>query len=134
MVPWRAPYVATDTPGMRGRAPSVAWAADDGRMHPVVATLGFGSFLCRDAAQPNCRSCTWDFQTDVVLIWNNILKQKNAVFPDMAEITLAIAALAGLGSFVAPCILPMIPAFIAYISGTTLSDLKPEQGLWKQSR
>ena len=41
----------------------------------------------------------------------------------MAEITLAVAALAGLGSFVAPCILPMIPAFIAYISGTTLSEL-----------
>ena len=30
----------------------------------------------------------------------------------MAEITLGIAALAGLGSFVAPCILPMIPAFL----------------------
>ena len=41
----------------------------------------------------------------------------------MAEITLAVAALAGLGSFVAPCILPMIPAIIAYISGTTLSEL-----------
>ena len=41
----------------------------------------------------------------------------------MAEITLAIAALAGMGSFAAPCILPMIPAFLAYISGTTLSDL-----------
>lgn len=41
----------------------------------------------------------------------------------MAEITLAIAALAGLGSFVAPCILPMIPAFLAYISGTTITDL-----------
>ena len=41
----------------------------------------------------------------------------------MTEISIAIAALAGLGSFVAPCILPMIPAFLAYISGTTLSDL-----------
>ncbi len=41
----------------------------------------------------------------------------------MAEITLAIAALAGLGSFAAPCILPMIPAFLAYISGTTISEL-----------
>lgn len=41
----------------------------------------------------------------------------------MAEITLAVAALAGLGSFVAPCILPMIPAFLAYISGTTVSEL-----------
>ncbi|NNM03385.1 MAG: cytochrome C biogenesis protein [Nitrosopumilus sp.] len=41
----------------------------------------------------------------------------------MTEITLAVAALAGLGSFVAPCILPMIPAFLAYISGTTLTEL-----------
>ena len=41
----------------------------------------------------------------------------------MAEITLAVAALAGLGSFLAPCILPMIPAFLAYISGTALSEL-----------
>ena len=41
----------------------------------------------------------------------------------MAEITLAVAVLAGLGSFLAPCILPMIPAFLAYISGTTLSEL-----------
>lgn len=41
----------------------------------------------------------------------------------MAEITFAVAALAGLGSFLAPCILPMIPAFLAYISGTTLGKL-----------
>jgi len=41
----------------------------------------------------------------------------------MMELNLAIAALAGMGSFAAPCILPMIPAFLAYISGTTISDL-----------
>jgi len=46
----------------------------------------------------------------------------------VAEITLAIAALAGLGSFVAPCILPMIPAFLAYISGATLSELNQKNG------
>jgi len=46
----------------------------------------------------------------------------------MAEITFVVAALAGLGSFVAPCILPMIPAFLAYISGTTLSDLSQNRG------
>ncbi|GKS67525.1 cytochrome C biogenesis protein CcdA [Nitrosarchaeum sp.] len=46
----------------------------------------------------------------------------------MAEITLVVAALAGLASFVAPCILPMIPAFLAYISGTTLSDLNQNKG------
>lgn len=41
----------------------------------------------------------------------------------MAEVTLAIAVLAGLGSFVAPCILPMIPAFLAYLSGITIMEL-----------
>jgi len=41
----------------------------------------------------------------------------------MSEITIAIAVLAGLGSFVAPCILPMVPAFIAYISGSTITEL-----------
>jgi len=46
----------------------------------------------------------------------------------VAEITIAIAALAGLGSFVAPCILPMIPAFLAYISGATLSELNQKDG------
>jgi cytochrome c-type biogenesis protein len=46
----------------------------------------------------------------------------------VAEITLAVAILAGLGSFVAPCILPMIPAFLAYISGSTLSELNQKRG------
>jgi len=46
----------------------------------------------------------------------------------VAEITLAVAVLAGLASFVAPCILPMIPAFLAYISGTTLSELNQKSG------
>lgn len=46
----------------------------------------------------------------------------------MSEITVAVAAFAGLGSFLAPCILPMIPAFLAYISGTTLTDLQKSNG------
>lgn len=46
----------------------------------------------------------------------------------MTEITLAVAGIAGLASFVAPCILPMIPAFLAYISGSTLSELNQEGG------
>ena len=41
----------------------------------------------------------------------------------MTEITIFVAVLAGIGSFFAPCILPMIPAFLAYISGVTISDL-----------
>lgn len=46
----------------------------------------------------------------------------------MVELSIGIAALAGLGSFLAPCILPMIPAFLAYISGTTLTELQRNNG------
>ena len=46
----------------------------------------------------------------------------------MAEPTIFVALLAGLGSFIAPCILPMIPAFLAYISGTTVTELGSKSG------
>ena len=42
----------------------------------------------------------------------------------MTDPSILIAFSAGLGSFIAPCILPMIPAFLAYISGTTLNEIK----------
>ena len=45
----------------------------------------------------------------------------------MTDPTIFIAFLAGLGSFIAPCILPMIPAFLAYISGTTLTQINSDQ-------
>lgn len=60
-------------------------------------------------------------------MWKKPLKEK-LQSQHMSEITLAVAALAGIGSFVAPCILPMIPAFLAYISGTTLSELNQNNG------
>jgi cytochrome c-type biogenesis protein len=47
----------------------------------------------------------------------------------MNEPTIFVALFAGLASFIAPCILPMIPAFLAYISGTTLSEIKNEEKL-----
>lgn len=47
----------------------------------------------------------------------------------MPEISIAIAAIAGLGSFLAPCILPMIPAFLAYLSGTTITELQKNNGV-----
>lgn len=46
----------------------------------------------------------------------------------MTEISIAVAAVAGVGSFLAPCILPVIPAFLAYISGTTITDLQKNNG------
>ena len=45
----------------------------------------------------------------------------------MDDPTILIAFSAGLASFIAPCILPMIPAFLAYISGTTLTEINNGQ-------
>ena len=45
----------------------------------------------------------------------------------MTDPTILIAFSAGLASFIAPCILPMIPAFLAYISGTTLTEINNDQ-------
>lgn len=41
----------------------------------------------------------------------------------MAETTLIIAFFAGLISFISPCILPLIPAFLSYLSGISISEV-----------
>ncbi|HEX5186844.1 MAG TPA: cytochrome c biogenesis protein CcdA [Nitrososphaeraceae archaeon] len=41
----------------------------------------------------------------------------------MAEISIIVSTIAGMGSFFSPCILPILPAFISYLSGTTLHEL-----------
>ncbi|MBA0908370.1 MAG: sulfite exporter TauE/SafE family protein [Nitrosarchaeum sp.] len=46
----------------------------------------------------------------------------------MTEVTILVALFAGIASFVAPCILPIIPAFLAYISGTTVTELNSKSG------
>lgn len=40
----------------------------------------------------------------------------------MTEIPIIFAFIAGLVSFLAPCVLPLIPGYLAYLSGTSLSD------------
>jgi cytochrome c-type biogenesis protein len=40
----------------------------------------------------------------------------------MSEIPILFAFVAGLISFLAPCVLPLIPGYLAYISGTSLQD------------
>ncbi|MFQ5595196.1 MAG: cytochrome c biogenesis CcdA family protein [Anaerolineae bacterium] len=37
------------------------------------------------------------------------------------NITIAIAALAGLFSFLSPCVLPLVPAYVGYLSGATVT-------------
>jgi cytochrome c-type biogenesis protein len=40
----------------------------------------------------------------------------------MAEITMVVAFIGGLLSFLSPCVLPLIPGFLAYLSGTSFGD------------
>ena len=35
-----------------------------------------------------------------------------------------MSALAGVGSFFSPCILPILPAFISYLSGTAINEVQ----------
>jgi cytochrome c-type biogenesis protein len=42
----------------------------------------------------------------------------------LVETSVLVSALAGAGSFFSPCILPIVPAFISYLSGTTLSEVQ----------
>ena len=42
----------------------------------------------------------------------------------MLETSILVSALAGLGSFISPCILPILPAFISYLSGTSVNEIQ----------
>lgn len=41
----------------------------------------------------------------------------------MADVTLPAAFLAGLVSFVSPCVLPLVPPYLCFLGGSTLDDL-----------
>jgi cytochrome c-type biogenesis protein len=40
----------------------------------------------------------------------------------MSEVSFAVAFLAGLVSFLSPCVLPLIPGFLAYLAGISLTE------------
>ncbi|RMH62912.1 MAG: cytochrome c biogenesis protein CcdA [Zetaproteobacteria bacterium] len=42
----------------------------------------------------------------------------------MIEVTLAGALLAGFLSFLSPCVLPLVPAYLSYISGVSVAELR----------
>ncbi len=46
----------------------------------------------------------------------------------MADISIFAAFSAGIISFVSPCVLPLIPAYISFISGVSIDTLKNESG------
>ncbi len=45
------------------------------------------------------------------------------------ETTILVSALAGLGSFLSPCILPIIPGFLSYLSSSSIKEANEEEAL-----
>ena len=41
----------------------------------------------------------------------------------MSSVNIVLAFAAGLLSFLSPCILPLIPAYISYLTGTSIEEL-----------
>jgi cytochrome c-type biogenesis protein len=48
---------------------------------------------------------------------------------DGFDVSYAAAAGAGLVSFLSPCVLPLVPAYLCYIAGTSMEDLTQEDGI-----
>lgn len=46
----------------------------------------------------------------------------------MDEVTIGIAFIAGIFSFLSPCVLPLVPGYISYISGISLEELEKGEG------
>lgn len=51
----------------------------------------------------------------------------------MTEVSLFLAFGAGLLSFISPCALPLYPAFLSYITGVSVTELKTGKGAMKKS-
>jgi cytochrome c-type biogenesis protein len=58
-----------------------------------------------------------------------IYKQKQVGVVKMADINLFLAFGAGFLSFISPCCLPLYPAFLSYITGMSVSELKADNSM-----
>jgi cytochrome c-type biogenesis protein len=47
--------------------------------------------------------------------------------PEIAGIGILSAFLAGVVSFLSPCVLPLVPGYVSYVAGRSLEDLQQEQ-------
>lgn len=52
----------------------------------------------------------------------------------MHQVNVATAFLAGLVSFVSPCVLPLIPAYLSFLTGSSLEELKSAGGAAHRTR
>ena len=52
----------------------------------------------------------------------------------MHQLNVATAFLAGLVSFASPCVLPLVPSYLSFLTGTSLEDLKRESSSKAKAR
>jgi len=45
----------------------------------------------------------------------------------MSELSIIIAFIAGIVSFIAPCVLPIVPGFLAYLAGASVTGAEPKR-------
>jgi cytochrome c-type biogenesis protein len=50
------------------------------------------------------------------------------------QLNIATAFLAGLVSFISPCVLPLVPSYLSFLTGTSLEDLKAESNVRARAR
>jgi cytochrome c-type biogenesis protein len=48
------------------------------------------------------------------------------VSADGGQVSLALAFAAGLASFLSPCVLPVVPGYVSFVTGVTLDDFRSE--------
>ena len=46
----------------------------------------------------------------------------------MTEVSIFVAFAAGVFSFLSPCVLPLIPSYLSFVSGVSLDEMRSEQG------
>jgi cytochrome c-type biogenesis protein len=51
-----------------------------------------------------------------------------------AHLSIGIAFLAGLVSFVSPCVLPLVPAYLSFLTGSTIEELSAQAAAGMRSR
>jgi cytochrome c-type biogenesis protein len=50
------------------------------------------------------------------------------------QLTVVTAFLAGLVSFISPCVLPLVPSYLSFLTGTSLEDLKTQDAAAEKAR
>ena len=55
-------------------------------------------------------------------------RESSGKFMEGSNLTITIAFLAGLASFLSPCVLPLVPGYVSLISGVSIDRLKGEEG------